>query len=177
MRRFTLRVIVCLMAVLWMAHAVDRMPAAAGQAGDASAPLDGFSPDSARAERDWEGKFRALPSPANMRSYMQRISARPHHLGTEYDHQNAEWILSLFRQWGWDAQIEDFDVLFPTPKERVVELVAPTHFKATLEEPAVEGDATSDQHAEQLPSYNAYSIDGDVTAPLVYVNYGIPEDY
>jgi N-acetylated-alpha-linked acidic dipeptidase len=128
-------------------------------------------------ERDWETKFRALPSPENLRNYMQRLSARPHHVGTDYDRANAEWILSLFQQWGWDAHIENFDVLFPTPKERLVELVAPTHFKATLEEPTVGVDPTSNQRAEQLPTYNAYSVDGDVTAPLVYVNYGIPEDY
>jgi N-acetylated-alpha-linked acidic dipeptidase len=187
MRRLILSIGVCLAAVLFMARAVDPVPGVARPAGaiisaraaatDSTAPLDGFSADSARAERDWESKFRVLPSPANMRSYMQRISARPHHVGTEYDRANAEWILSQFQQWGWDAQIESFDVLFPTPKERLVELVAPTHFKATLEEPAVAGDPTTDQHAEQLPSYNAYSIDGDVTVPLLYVNYGIPEDY
>ena len=189
MRRFVLSVIACLMIVWLMAHAVDPVPAAAHPAGaanpalgaaaavDSPAPLDGFSADSARAERDWESKFRALPSPANLRSYMQRISARPHHVGTDYDRANAQWILSLFQQWGWDAHIENFDVLFPTPKERLVELVAPTHFKAALEEPTVESDPTSDQHAEQLPTYNAYSADGDVTAPLVYVNYGIPADY
>ncbi|HTC40066.1 MAG TPA: transferrin receptor-like dimerization domain-containing protein, partial [Candidatus Acidoferrales bacterium] len=51
------------------------------------------------------------------------------------------------------------------------------HFTAKLQEPPVKEDPTSDQTAEQLPSYNAYSIDGDVTAPLVYVNYGTPEDY
>ena len=151
--------------------------ACGGRRADPPPLLDGFSADSARAERDWESKFRALPSPANLRSDMQRISARPHHVGTEYDRDNAEWILSLFQQWGWDAHIENFDVLFPTPKERLVELVAPTHFKATLEEPTVAVDPTSDQHAEQLPTYNAYSADGDVTAPLVYVNFGIPEDY
>jgi N-acetylated-alpha-linked acidic dipeptidase len=189
MHRFVLTVAACLMALLFMAQAVDPVPVAAHPAGaaiaalgaaaaaDSPAPLDGFSADSARVERDWEGKFRALPDPANMRSYMQRISARPHHVGTDYDRANAEWILSLFREWGWDAHIENFDVLFPTPKKRLVELVAPTHFKATLEEPTVEGDPTTDQHAEQLPTYNAYSADGDVTAPLVYVNYGIPEDY
>ena len=186
MRRFVLSVVACLVAGLLIAHAVDPARAAAHPEGaakstlgaaDSGAPLDGFSADSARAERDWETKFRALPSPANMRSYMQRISARPHHVGTEYDRANAEWILSLFQQWGWDAHIENFDVLFPTPKERLVELVAPTHFKATLEEPTVAVDPTSDQHAEQLPTYNAYSVDGDVTAPLVYVNYGVPEDY
>src|SRR5581483_7028833 len=70
-----------------------------------------------------------------------------------------------------------FDVLFPTPAERVVELVAPTRFTAKLQEPTVPADPTSRQHAEQLPTYNAYSADGDVTAPLVYVNYGVPADY
>ncbi|HXW14966.1 MAG TPA: transferrin receptor-like dimerization domain-containing protein [Terriglobia bacterium] len=187
MRRVILSMGAGLVAVLLMGQAVDPAREAARPGGaiistlaaaaDSNAPLDGFSADRARAERDWESKFRALPSPVNMRSYMQRIAARPHHVGTDHDRANAEWILSLFQQWGWDAHLENFDVLFPTPKERLVELVAPTHFKATLEEPTVAGDPTTDQHAEQLPSYNAYSIDGDVTAPLVYVNYGILEDY
>src|SRR5204863_8630455 len=82
-----------------------------------------------------------------------------------------------FKEWGWDAQLETFTVLFPTPKERIVELVAPTQFKALLEEPAIAVDPTSNQKSEQLPPFNAYSIDGDVTAPLVYVNYGRPQDY
>src|ERR1022692_4046516 len=142
-----------------------------------SGTLRGFSTESTRTERDWETKFRAVPDPANLRSYMQRLAARPHHVGSPYDKENAEWILSKFKEWGLDAQIEPFDVLFPTPKERSLELVEPTHFTAKLEEPTVGTDPTSSQHQEQLPTYNAYSIDGDVTAPLVYVNYGIPEDY
>jgi N-acetylated-alpha-linked acidic dipeptidase len=141
------------------------------------APLRGYSSDSAAAERDWEAKFRAIPDPAALRGYMQRLSARPHHVGSAYDRENAEWILSQFKEWGLDARIETYDVLFPTPKERALELIEPTRFTARLGEPTVAGDATSSQHAEQLPSYNAYSIDGDVTAPLVYVNYGVPEDY
>ena len=141
------------------------------------APLRGYSTDSARAERDWEAKFRAIPDPANLRAYMQRLSARPHHVGSPYDKDNAEWILAKFKEWGLDAQIETFDVLFPTPKERSLELVEPAHFTAKIEEPTVSVDPTSSQHDEQLPIYNAYSIDGDVTAPLVYVNYGVPDDY
>jgi len=140
-------------------------------------PLRGYSSDSARAELDWETKFRAIPSQANLREFMQRLSARPHHVGSPYDKDNAEWILAKFKEWGLDAKIETFDVLFPTPKERMVELVEPTRFTAKLQEPTVAADPTSGQHDEQLPSYNAYSIDGDVTAPLVYVNYGIPADY
>jgi N-acetylated-alpha-linked acidic dipeptidase len=108
---------------------------------------------------------------------MQRLAARPHHVGSPYDKDNAEWMLAKFKEWGLDASIETFDALFPTPRVRVVELLEPTKFTAKLQEPALAIDPTSDQQAEQLPTYNAYSADGDVTAPLVYVNYGIPDDY
>ena len=139
--------------------------------------LAGYSAASSKTQRDWEAKFRAIPDPSNLRAYMQRLTARPHHVGSPYDKDNAEWILARLKEWGLDAEIETYDVLFPTPKERLVELVAPTQFKAKLEEPTVAADPTSSQHNEQLPTFNAYSIDGDVTAPLVYVNYGVPEDY
>jgi N-acetylated-alpha-linked acidic dipeptidase len=142
-----------------------------------TAPLRGYFGDSSRAERDWESKFRALPDTANLRADMQRLSARPHHVGSAYDKDNADWILAQLKAWGLDARIETFDVLFPTPRERSLELVEPAKFTAKLAEPPVPGDATSSQQDEQLPTYNAYSIDGDVTAPLVYVNYGVPEDY
>jgi len=143
----------------------------------ADPPLFGFTAQSARVEREWETRFRSLPRPDSLRSYMRQLSARPHHVGSPYDSVNAEWIRARLASWGWDAKIEQFDVLFPTPKTRLVELVAPTRFKAKLEEPAVPGDPTSSQRSEQLPSYNAYSADGDVTGPLVYVNYGVPADY
>jgi N-acetylated-alpha-linked acidic dipeptidase len=140
-------------------------------------PLYGFTVASSKAEREWESKFRAIPDPKILRDTMQRLSARPHHVGSPYDKQNAEWILAQFKSWGLDAQIETFDVLFPTPKERVLEMIAPAKYVAKLEEPAVAADPTSNQKSEQLPTYNAYSIDGDVTGKLVYVNYGLHRDY
>ena len=139
--------------------------------------LTGYSPQSSLSERDWESKFRAIPDPGNLRQYMQRMSARPHHVGSPYDKDNAEWILAHFKEWGLDAHIETFEVLFPTPKLRLLEMVEPTKFTAKLEEPAIAADPTSNQKSEQLPTYNAYSPDGEVTAPLVFVNYGLPEDY
>jgi N-acetylated-alpha-linked acidic dipeptidase len=140
--------------------------------------LYGYSAESSRVERQWEEKLRAIPKPENLRAYMQRLSARPHHVGSPYDKDNAEWMLAKFKEFGLDAHIEQFDVLFPTPKERAVELVeGGPKFTAKLQEPALSEDPTSNQQSEQLPTYNAYSIDGDFTAPLVYVNYGIPEDY
>ncbi len=144
---------------------------------DESAPITGYSADAARVERQWETQFQALPEPQRMRESLRRLSAKPHNVGTPYDQDNANWLLAQFKSYGLDAHIETFDVLYPTPKERVVQLVAPTQFTAKLSEPPVAGDSTSGILTDQLPTYNAYSIDGDVTAPLVYVNYGIPSDY
>ena len=147
------------------------------QAAETARPLRGFRSGEVAAERQWEEKFRAIPTAENLREYMRRLSARPHHVGSPYDKDNAEWLLAKLKSWGLDAKIETFDVLFPTPKTRLVEMLEPTRFTAKLEEPALSVDPTSDQKSEQLPVYHAYSRDGDVTAPLVFVNYGIPADY
>ena len=141
------------------------------------APLRGFTPESSVKQREWEAKLRAIPDPARLKESMKLLSARPHHVGSAYGKQNAEWILARLKEYGWDAQIETFSVLFPTPKERLLEMVEPKRFVASLDEPALAVDPTSGQKTEQLPTYNSYSIDGDVTGPLVYVNYGLPEDY
>ncbi len=139
--------------------------------------LMGFSNENSSKQSELEGKFDSFLKRENLREWMKRLSARPHHVGSPYGKENAEFMLSLFKSWGFDAQIEQFDVLFPTPKTRVLEMLAPEKFTAKLDEPALKEDATSGQKDEQLPTYNAFSIDGDVTAPLVYVNYGIPRDY
>lgn len=139
--------------------------------------LMGFSAENSSKQADLEGKFDSYLKRENLREWMKRLSARPHHVGSPYGKENAEFMLSLFKSWGFDAQIEQFDVLFPTPKTRVLAMLAPEKFTALLDEPALKEDATSGQKDEQLPTYNAFSIDGDVTAPLVYVNYGIPRDY
>ena len=142
-----------------------------------AAVVAGFTSQSSPGEVNWEQRFKSMPDPQRMRANMERLSAHPHHVGSPYDKENAEWILAQYKQWGWDAHIEEFQVLFPTPKLRLLEMVAPSKFTAKLEEPAVAIDPTTKQKDEQLPTYNAYSPDGDVTAPLVYVNYGLVADY
>jgi len=142
-----------------------------------SPTIAGYSKASAASEITLEKRFQDGIVPGNIRENMRRLSARPHHVGSPYDKDNAEWILARMKEWGLDAHIETFSVLFPTPKERIVELLEPTQYRAKLQEPVLPIDPTSSQTAEQLPTYNAYSADGDVTAPLVYVNYGIREDY
>lgn len=123
-----------------------------------------------------EERFRAIPRADLLKEYMRVLSAEPHHLGSAQDKKNAEWIRDKFKSWGLDARIEEYDVLFPTPKERVLEMIAPEKFVAQLKEPGIAEDPDS-ADANQLPTYNAYAGDGDVTASLVYVNYGIPADY
>jgi N-acetylated-alpha-linked acidic dipeptidase len=139
--------------------------------------LRGYTVAHSAAEVQWEQKFRAIPEPDRIRENMRRLSARPHHVGSPYDKDNAEWLLAQLKSYGLDAKIEQFEALFPTPKSRKLELLGPNKVTAKLDEPALSVDPTSGQKDEQLPTYNAYSKDGDVTAPLVYVNYGAPSDY
>ena len=154
-------------------------PARPALAAEAPAPamLLGFDGPGSGAERTLESAFDAALDPADQRAWMKRLTARPHHVGSPYDKENSEFLASLFRSFGFEVRIEEFVVLFPVPKLRLLEMVAPSSFTASLAEPAVASDATSGQKSEQLPVYNAYSIDGDVTAEVVYVNYGVPKDY
>jgi N-acetylated-alpha-linked acidic dipeptidase len=139
--------------------------------------IDGFSPAAARTQEQLEQRFDADLSAADLKNWMQQMASEPNHVGSAHDKANAEWQLAKFREWGWDAAIETFSVLYPTPREVSMEMVAPVQFKALLREPAVEGDATSSKTQDELPPYNVYGADGDVTAELVYVNHGMPDDY
>ena len=180
MNRSRLRAVALLPSLLFNLISPNAFAQQKGDTAKSTGDLDGYSRTASDAERAWEEKFRALPVPDTIRENMKRLSARPHHVGSPYDKDNAEWMLAKFKEWGFDAQIENFYVLFPTPKERLVELLdakGATKFTASLKEPVVPEDPTSNQASEQLPTYNAYSADGDVTGPLVYVNYGTREDY
>jgi N-acetylated-alpha-linked acidic dipeptidase len=137
----------------------------------------GFTPQNAKQEADWEQRFRAIPDAKRVHANMMRLAAHPHNVGSAYQKENAEWIMARYKEWGWDAHIERFDVLYPTPKTRVLEMVSPTTFKAKLDEPPLPGDPYTKDKSTQLPGFNIYSADGDVTAPLIYVNYGMLDDY
>ncbi len=147
--------------------------------GSAEGPvtLTGFDAAGAAAQQKLEKQFVDTVRRDDLKGWLERLAAKPHHVGSPYDEENAKFIAQLFKSWGFETRIERFDVLFPTPKTRELELTAPTKYVARLAEPAIQQDSTSAQTSEQLPTYNAYSIDGDVTAPLVYVNYGVPADY
>jgi N-acetylated-alpha-linked acidic dipeptidase len=151
--------------------------AAAAAQGTPNAEMTGFTPGAATAEAQLEAKFDADLSAADLRAWMQQMSSAPNHVGSAHDKANAEWQLAKFKEWGWDASIETFSVLYPTPREVALELVEPTTFKARLSEPPVEGDSSTSQTKDELPPYNVYGADGDVTGQLIYVNQGMPDDY
>ena len=138
--------------------------------------IRGFTTAGATAERERERRFQGVPLPEISARYMQTIAAEPHHAGSPGSRKVAEYVLAKFKSWGLNADIEQSEALMPFPVERVVELVAPERYTAVLKEPAVAADPDSGD-AGQLPTFNAYSADGDVTADLVYVMYGTPEDY
>ncbi|MEO6914402.1 MAG: transferrin receptor-like dimerization domain-containing protein [Chitinophagaceae bacterium] len=137
----------------------------------------GFSEAGAAIQSKWEKQFDSSLSTKNLDTWMKFLSSHPHHVGSVQDKANAEYIANLFRSWGYETSIDTYYVLFPTPKFRQLELLGPNAYKAKLEEPTLKEDRTSGQKSEQLPSYNAYSADGDITAELVFVNTGIPADY
>src|SRR5882757_645105 len=157
--------------------ALATLMAAAADSPGGTDSLQGFSSRTAAVEEQLEQRFDSGLSAADLRAWMEQLSSAPNQVGSAHDKANAEFILKLFREWGWDASIEEFSVLYPTPREEVVELVAPTRYLAKLREPPIKEDGTSQQTRDELPPYNVYGADGDVTAELVYVNQGMPDDY
>jgi N-acetylated-alpha-linked acidic dipeptidase len=139
--------------------------------------LIGFTDAGSDKQKELEKQFDARMNAGNLDTWMKFLSSHPHHVGSAKGRANAEYMADLFRQWGYQTEISTYYVLFPTPKTRVLELLGSKPYKAKLEEPSLPEDKTSGQKSEQLPSYNAYSADGDVTSELVFVNRGVPADY
>ena len=131
---------------------------------------------SAQDQKQLESSFDSHLSTENIGKTIKELTLKPHYLGSPASKEVAENLLAKFKSYGWDAELAVYNVLFPTPKVRLLEMTAPTKFKALLKEPAYKEDATSG-HPDQLPTYNAWSADGDVSAELVFVNFGLPEDY
>lgn len=138
--------------------------------------LIGFTKESSETQQRVEEKYDGMLQASNLNAWMKRLTAKPHHVGSAYGKQNAEFMRDLFASWGYEAEIVAYQVPFPTPKIRLLEMTSPTRFVAKLQEPQLKEDATSSPK-DQLPTYNAWSPDGDITGELVFVNYGVPDDY
>ncbi|UAK26298.1 transferrin receptor-like dimerization domain-containing protein [Sphingomonas nostoxanthinifaciens] len=129
------------------------------------------------SQQEVEAAFDARIDPADLQLWLKDLSSAPNNVGSPHDKANADYMLRLFKSWGWDAHIETFSILYPKPISTTIEMIAPDAVKLGGQEPPIAGDETSTNTADALPPYVAYQGDGDVTADLVYVNYGMPEDY
>lgn len=128
-------------------------------------------------QNELELQFDKVLNPQNLDTWMKHMSSKPHHVGSPWSKQNAEYAANKFKEWGFESAVETFEVLVPFPKVRKLSMVAPNKVELKLYEPAVEGDKSSEMTKDVLPGYNAFSADGNVTAELVFVNYGLNEDY
>ena len=142
-----------------------------------AADILGFDDSGSRLQRSMEADYDSYLNADDLHAWMKRLSARPHHVGSAYGKENAEFIAGLFESWGYDVEIAEYEVLLPKPKIREVELLSPGRYSAGLEEDSLPEDPSTSVRDDLLPPYNAFSIDGEVEAELVFVNYGIPEDY
>ncbi len=157
----------CALACLLAGSAMAAATASAQMAAPA------ISPDQAAHEKSLD----ASVSSADQMSWLKQMTSAPNHVGSAHDKANAEFILAQFKSWGWDARLETFEVLYPTPISTTLELVAPVPVKLGGQEPTIPEDSTSGNLKDALPPYVAFQGDGDVTAEVIYANYGLPEDY
>jgi N-acetylated-alpha-linked acidic dipeptidase len=137
----------------------------------------GFDDQSSAMQREVEALLDGSIDAAEMDEWLRRMSIKPHHVGSPGSKENAEFIAELLESWGYDVEIAEYQILLPTPRVREVELIAPTRFSASLTEDSLDEDPSTSVRADLLPPYNAFSVDGEVEGELVFVNYGIPEDY
>ncbi len=137
----------------------------------------GFDAPQSEAQRQLESEFDANLSKEDMDGWLKKFSARPHHVGSPAGKEIATFVAELFASWGYEVEIEEYEILLPRPKIRELELISPTTFSASLEEDSLDEDASTSVREDLLPPYNAFSVDGEVEGELVFVNYGRPEDY
>ncbi len=176
MKRITRKACALALAATFIFGAGDARSQTGGT-GDEVGALDGFTTATAAAQRQLEEKFRSYPSPATAREHLRRLTAEPHVAGTPGDYRTAIYVRDQLRRYGWRAELVEYQVLLPYPRQpSIVELIAPRRERLRLQEPVLAQDPTSG-HPNIIPLFNGYSPSGDVSAPLVYVNYGLPDDY
>lgn len=124
-----------------------------------------------------EAVFDAAVSSADQMAWLKDLASAPNHVGAPHNVRNGLAIAAMFRGWGWQVRTDSYQVLYPTPVSTALELVGPVAVQLGGQEPGIAEDATSNRLDGALPPYVAYQGDGDVTAPVVYVNYGLPADY
>ncbi|MGH9927878.1 MAG: M28 family metallopeptidase [Pyrinomonadaceae bacterium] len=175
--RFIRRTLAGLLAVAFLTTVANLRAVLSQNSPEPAATLDGFTPEGSAEERRWEDEFRAVPAPGSAREHLRRLTAQPHVAGTKEDYATAVYVRDQIRSYGIASELKEYEVLLPYPKQPgIVELIRPQRARlGVMEMPIAEDPSSSNQKI--IPLFNGYSPSGDVTAPLVYVNYGLPPDY
>lgn len=164
------------LAVIFFAKPIQQS-AQVYQVSRAEVPL-GFSPETYKAEERWEKLYLTIPEAANCGRFLRQLTAQPHVAGTPGDRHVTQLIYDEFKRDGLNPEIVEYKVLLSYPKKIAVELVSPVRVKLANPEPEIAGDPdtrTSDPMTK-MP-WNGYSPSADLTLPVIYANYGTPEDY
>src|ERR1043165_152418 len=139
--------------------------------------IDGFSAQASQSEQRFEEQFRSIPAPNSAREHLRRLTAEPHIAVSKEDYATAIYVRDQMRSYGLNAELAEYQVWLNYPKtDPIVELVSPRRAKLSVREAIIREDTTS-SNKQITPLFNGYAATGDVTAPLVYANYGLPPDY
>ncbi|MFZ8891255.1 MAG: M28 family peptidase, partial [Pseudomonadales bacterium] len=141
------------------------------------APLLGFGPEGSATQHALEARFSAALSASDQDQWLKTLTAEPHHVGSAAGARNVQWMKEHFESWGYETEVVRYDVSIPFPTVRRVALTAPEAWEAALTEAGLAEDPSTQAPEGLLPPYHAFSAAGDVEAELVFVNYGLKEDY
>ena len=141
----------------------------------AQQPIPGYAPQTAARQRPAEQAAIQAPSPEIARRHSQALSAEPHVAGTPAQRRTADYVIQQMREMGLETEVRTYRVWMPHATSARVWRVSPDPAELSLPEPAVPGDPATAQW--QYPTVNGYSAPGDATGEVVYVNYGLIEDY
>ncbi len=136
----------------------------------------GYSPAAARTERALETTVTARPDSASARHHSRELSKESHIAGTPAQEHTRDYVINAMKSWGLQTEVRSYDVWMPHTTEIKLWRIAPDTLSLDLAEGAVAGDSTSGPAFEKIIA-NGYSGTGDVSGPVVYVNYGLIEDY
>ena len=143
----------------------------------ADGQLLGFDETTSTIQHQLETEFDSHIDRAEMDEWLREFSSEAHHVGSPKGKKNADALAALFRSWNYAVEIAEYQILFPEPLTRELELLYPYQFTASLTEDSLEEDPSTSVIDNLLPPYNAFSIDGEAEGELVFVNYGTPADY
>jgi N-acetylated-alpha-linked acidic dipeptidase len=142
----------------------------------AAQQITGFTPGSAVRQAALESRLLAIPDTAMAQRHARILAARPHVAGTPAQVATADYVLRQMASWGLDTARVRYRVYLPYHDSTIVDVILPAgRERLALDEPVLADDPTTGE--EPWPAMNGYSGAGDVTAPVIYLNYGLPSDY